>query len=175
MSNLKLIKETTVTSGQTTVSVTDVFSSDYDIYQVILDGFYSSNIDYFYLRLINSSDAVVSDADYDLASLELRSASSFVERRSTNYTSMFASTNFLGNSEAETYNEILYFFDPTSASSYTFMVGQSSQSEYAHQYNNKKIGVLKQAVSMTGFQLLVGALGHTLSDGTIRVYGLKVG
>jgi len=174
MSNLKLIKEVTVTSGQATVSVTDVFSSDYDIYQVSLTGFYAAGIDYFYLRLINSSDAVVSDANYDLASLEMKSNTSFNERRSTNYTNMFPSTNFLGNSEAESYNEILYFFNPVSASSYTFMVGESSQFEYGHSYNNKKIGVLKQAVSMTGFQLLVGSLGHTLSGGKVRVYGLKV-
>ena len=60
MSNLRLINETTVTSGTTTVNITDVFNSDYDIYKVTLEGFYASGIDYFYLRLINSSGSVIS-------------------------------------------------------------------------------------------------------------------
>ena len=59
MSNLRLLNETTVTSGVSTISTTDVFSSDFDIFKITLEGFYASTIDYFYLRLINSSGSVI--------------------------------------------------------------------------------------------------------------------
>tara|TARA_Y100000385_G_scaffold49149_1_gene45713 strand:+ start:208 stop:732 length:525 start_codon:yes stop_codon:yes gene_type:complete len=171
MSNLRLINETTVTSGVTSVSATDVFSSDFDIYKITLEGFYASTIDYFYLRLINSSGSVIATT-YDVASLEMKSGGAFNERRGTNFTAMFPSTNFLPNSEAENYNGVFYITNPYDSLSYSFMLGQSSQAEYSEMYGNKYIGVLKQTSSITGFQLSVGTLGGTLSGGTIRTYGL---
>ena len=42
MSNLRLINETLVTSAVSTVSVTDVFSSDFDIYKVTCENFSNS-------------------------------------------------------------------------------------------------------------------------------------
>jgi len=173
MSNLRLINETEVSSGVSTVSATNVFSANFDIYKITLEGFYASTIDYFYLRLINSSGSVILTS-YDVASLEMRSGGAFVERRGTNYTAMFPSTNFLPNSEAENYNGVLYIFNPTSSLSYSFMLGQSNEDEYSEMYSNKYIGVLKQTNSITGFQLSVGTLGGTLSGGTIRTYGLRV-
>jgi len=173
MSNLRLINETTVTSGVSTVSATDVFSSDFDIYKITLEGFYASTIDYFYLRLISSSGSVIATT-YDNASLEIRTDGTYNERKGTNFSGMFSSTNFLPNSEAENYNGVLYFFNPASSSSYSFMIGQSSENEYSHLYGNKYIGVLKLTNSITGFQLSVGSLGGTLSGGKIRTYGLRV-
>ena len=170
MSNLRLINETTVTSGVSTVSATDVFSADYDIYKITLEGFYASTIDYFYLRLISSSGSVIATT-YDCSALELPP---FNERKGTNFTSLFPSTNFLPNSEAESYNAILYLFNPTSSSNYSSMLGQSSEVEYTAGYFNKYIGVLKQTSSIAGFQLSVGTLGGTLSGGKIRTYGLRV-
>ena len=174
MSNLRLINESTATSGTTTVNITDVFNSDYDIYKVTLEGFYASGIDYFYLRLINSSGSVISAANYDLASLEMKSNASFVKRNATNYSAMVPSTNFLPDSEAESYNGVFYFFNTASTSSYSFMIGQSSQMEYGNNYVNKYIGVLKQSASMTGIQLSVGTLSATLGGGKVRTYGLRV-
>jgi len=169
--SLEFINETTVTSGVATVSATDVFSANYDVYKITLEGFYASTIDYFYLRLINSLGSVISTS-YDVASLEMISNASFNERKGTNFTAMFPSTNFLPNSEAENYNGVFYITNPYDSLSYSFMLGQSSQAEYSAMYGNKYIGVLKQTSSITGFQLSVGTLGGTLSGGTIRTYGL---
>ena len=56
MSNLRLINETEVSSGVTTVNITDIFSADFDIYQIEFAGIYQStnvsngiegNIDFF--------------------------------------------------------------------------------------------------------------------------------
>ena len=175
MSNLRLIDETTATSGVTTVSVTDVFSSDYYIYKVTLDGFYASGgVDYFYLRLINSSGSVISATDYALADLDMRSHQAFVENKNTGNSGMFYGTHFLPDAEAEAFNGVFYFFNPASTSSYTFMLGQSATFEYGNNYNKKYISVLKQTASITGLQFYVGTLSQTLGGGKIRTYGLRV-
>ena len=39
MSNLRLLNETTISSSVTRVEVTDVFTSDFDIYQIVFKNF----------------------------------------------------------------------------------------------------------------------------------------
>ena len=41
MSNLRLINETTVSASTSSVSVTDVFSADFDIYKITTNSFYN--------------------------------------------------------------------------------------------------------------------------------------
>ena len=80
MSNLRLINETTVSSSVTLVNVTDVFTSDFDIYKIVLSDtvsdFNTSDLD---MRFINSSGSVISSSDYQYAWLRVRSDSSFNE------------------------------------------------------------------------------------------------
>jgi len=174
MSNLRLINETTVTSGTTTVSVTDVFSSDFDIYKITLEGFYASTIDRLYLRLINASGSVISASNYDCAYLELMSSTGSNDRINTNYDSMIQGNSYIPNTLAENYNGVFYFFNPFSSSSYSFSLYQSSLFEYSEVTSNKGNAVLKQTASMSGFQFYTGALGGTFSGGKIRTYGMAV-
>ena len=52
MSALRLINETTVSSSVSSVNVTDVFSSDFDIYKITSDLFFNSQT-WVQLRFIN--------------------------------------------------------------------------------------------------------------------------
>ena len=174
MSNLRLINETSVTGGTTTLSVTDVFSSDFDIYKITLEGFYANTIDRIYLRLINSSGSVISASNYDTAFLEMMSSSSWNDRKSVNYDSMIEAYSYIPNTEAENYNAVFYLFNPASSSSYSFSLWQSAKFEYSEVTCNKGIGVLKQTASMVGFQFYTGILGGTFSGGKVRTYGLRV-
>ena len=142
--SLEFINETSVTSGVATVSATDVFSANYDVYKITLEGFYASTIDYFYLRLINSNgNVVVSNSAfaglYDNASLEMRTSGAYNERKGTNFTGMFSSTSFLPNSEAENYNGVFYLFNPASSLSYSFMLGQSNEAEF-----NNRVSIISR-------------------------------
>ena len=66
MSNLRLINETTVTSASN-ISVTDVFSADFDIYNVTVSNLSSDNVSHSnaYVRLVNSSGSLVTASNYD--------------------------------------------------------------------------------------------------------------
>jgi len=167
MSNLRLINETTATDVSS-VSITDVFSADFDIYM------FTCNQDTgagngIYFRLINSAGSVIL-SNYDSALLQLRSDGTFIEVRSTSATyidQLYQPTNDAGN--------VVYFFNPFSSSSYTFTLGQ--QSGYYGGAGiptliRKGIGVLKDTTSCTGFYLQ--PINGNFTDITVKTYGLRV-
>ena len=173
MSALRLINETLVTSAVNTVSVTDVFSADFDIYKVTCENFSNStgaqNID---LKFINSSGSVITSSEYDWAYLRLNDYTTFTEARNTNETNW---ENFWGKDDSasgETQNVVAYFFNPYSSSSYTFGLVQSSNSLNGQLQGIKGIGVLTETSSVTGFQIAFNS--YASNNGKIRTYGLRV-
>ena len=176
MSNLRLINETTVTSGVTTVNVTDVFSADFDIYKVVLENFNVQTAnDYFYMKLLNSAGSVVTTSTYDSAALTMYANTTFAEAKATNNPAgLWTTTNFLNTTQAEAYESVNYVFNPYSTSSYTFTLCQHGQHYSTNFRATKGTGVEKTLQSITGMQFVVGILGGTLANGTIRTYGLRV-
>ena len=82
MSNLRLINESSG-SSLSSYSVQDVFSSDYDIYQIEITEFQQTATFSGGMRFINSSGSVISSSDYAWARLSLRSYGSFIDDKST--------------------------------------------------------------------------------------------
>ena len=173
MSNLRLINETTVSSGVATVNITDVFSSDYDIYKIVSTAHIHNADKDIYMRYINSSDSIVSDSDYDTASLVMKSADAFTEMPSTkvdiDYGGYF---NLTSGDEGGAAVE--YVFNPTNTSSYTWGTNQS-QGMYgtSGSYGTKTIRVLKQTTSITGINLYNGESSDNFGGGKVSVYGVK--
>ncbi|WP_293319098.1 hypothetical protein [Phenylobacterium sp.] len=173
MSNLRLLNETTATSVST-MSVTDVFTTDFDIYKITL---YSSSATEKedHIQFINSGGSFVNSSSYDYAQLFIRSYSSFSEVSDTSDTKLRLITgsedNFGGNA-------IIYVFNPTNSSSYTFILSQMSRGYDLQNDNgfdmdsNKNIGILKQQSSITGFHLFNSSTAT--SDYTARTYGLRI-
>jgi hypothetical protein len=171
MSALRLINETSATSVAT-LSVTDVFTSDFDIYKIVIDDFDLTGTPYLTWRLINSSGSVISTGNYDRAMLQMNSETGFGEGRSTNITYM----NYLadvGSGVAETGGVVIWLFNPTNTSSYTFSLFQSSVSRSPNYRSHKGIGVLKLTNSITGFQLLNSST-FSFDSVNVKTYGLRV-
>ena len=166
--SLQFIKSAT-SSSSTTASISDVFSSTYDVYQVQLnwEKQTSSNVS---LRLLDSGGSAISDAEYDFAYLQTASFNTFGLYNQTGQTSFpevfFASTTVGGG-------VMLYIFNPSNSSSYTFIQGQ-----YTGYYDGaggggqgrKLIGVHNVTEEITGLQLVCPS--GTISA-TIDVYGVK--
>jgi len=175
MSNLRLINETTVTSANN-ISVTDVFSADFDIYNVTVSNLSSDSTSHSnaYVRLVNSSGSLVTASNYDFARMDLGAeVSSFGELRGTNNTYM----RYLANAtdlEPEATGLVYWFFNPFSSSAYTFVLQQGS-TRIANVFRvGKGIGVLKQTASMSGFNIGLETTSINMNSGTIRTYGLRV-
>jgi hypothetical protein len=169
--NLEFIKSAEITSSVSTFNIEDCFSANYDVYKIVTNEISTTGTATTgaKIRLINSSGSVVTASNYDYAYLSMTSASAFVEVRSTNNT--FVEEFFgLGYQSPQTAGSVTYCFNPFSSSSYTFFVNQSTSGSLR---GTKNISVLKQAASMTGFQLLDSTGARPFGSGKISVYGVK--
>ena len=171
MSNLRLINETTVSSTVASVNVTDVFTSNFDIYKIGLSEAVSdTNTVDLDLRFINSSGSVISSSSYDYAYLRARVDSSFSEVRTTGDSDIQVG---FGQVNAALSNGVVsYVFNPFSSSFYTFYLMQSANMSGTNFRSLKEIAVLKQLSSITGVQVVVN--GGNLTAAKIRTYGLRV-
>jgi hypothetical protein len=174
MSNLRLLNETVITSDVTTVDITDVFTSDFDIYKIVFNDMTKSNttgqnVD---MRYINSAGSIIS-ANYDYARLLIPAYTGFVEDRGTNQTFLAGIFSSVDGTTGFASNGVVYVFNPTNTSSYTFNLQQSTQSGSGGYYAEKQIGVLKQTNSITGFRAIVRS-SETINSANIKTYGLRV-
>jgi len=170
MSNLRLINETSA-SSVASISVNDIFTSDFDIYKVVINNLDIATANYMRLRFVNSSGSVISASNYDYAFLSMTANTTFAEGRSTN--NVFISINeSQGSGTADGTGLVFYVFNPFSSSSYTFVLNQSSTFTGTYNRNTKGIAVLKQTASMTGINMF-SASGN-IDDITIKTYGLRV-
>ena len=176
MSALRLINETEITSAVNGISVTDVFSADFDIYYATISNVSqdSTTGNNTRMRFVNASGSIVSASNYDNAQLDMAAETTFGEIRGTNADSTglaFAMTNDL---EPEGISNSYYFFNPYSSSSYTFAIQQGSSRFSGVFRSGKGIAVLKQLTSITGFHIYQATSSINLNSGFIRVYGLRV-
>jgi hypothetical protein len=175
MSNLRLINETiTTVDRQTSVSLTDCFTNDFNIYKIVVNAqTYNATAQQLDVRLINSSGSVIADSNYDYAFLQLRSNASFNEVRATNQTNWDRPFN-TSDLPPETNQGIMYLFNPADSSSYTFAISQGvSMNGSGSLRSGKFIGVHTSQVKISGFNIFMGS--DSIGIGTsIKVYGIRV-
>jgi hypothetical protein len=171
--SLEFIKSATG-SSVSSFSITDCFTDKYDVYKVVADDIVTSTQAFLELRFINSSGTIISTNDYDFADLMLKANTSFTERNVyTNWDSIFDFNLSKGDISGGAGNTIAYIFNPTNASSYTFLIWQASSvydDSGTFGFGQKGSGVLKQASDITGLHFVMST-GTVTS--TIKVYGVK--
>ena len=175
MSNLRLINDTTF-SGVANASVTDVFSSDYDIYKVVATDYAttSGTAGRARLRFINTSGSLITASNYDSASLAIEAAATGafpqVKATSQNHIDWLVYDNGeTGGASAG----VWYIFNPFSSSAYSFVVFQESHYQSSYGASTEKgIGVFKNTGSMEGF-MIYGVNGGNF-NARFRTYGLRV-
>ena len=177
MSNLRLISEITTTVANL-ISVTDIFSADYDIYKIVIAGLnQDTNVanEINGIRFINSSGSLISSSDYDYAVLEMKSGTSFFENKSAS-----ASAIFMGQRADQvgdgSNNLVFYVFNPFNSSSYTFTINQCAGFDTSENLTNGKgVGLLHQTNCITGFQIYDSDSARPFESGSkITTYGLRV-
>jgi hypothetical protein len=170
MSNLRLINETSA-SSVSSISVTDVFSADFDIYKVIIKNVDTTAENYTYMRFINSSGSIVTASNYNYATQFSRSYNTFTEVRSTN-DDEFTRFGVQDTGAEDGGSTVAYIFNPYSSSSYSFFINQHSGQGSLGQVGMKGIGVLKQTASMGGMQFYPAS--GTYDTVAVQIFGLRV-
>ena len=170
--NLEFIKQESVTSNSSSISVTDCFSSKYDHYQVVLAVDDVDSEVAIEFRMINSG-GVNSDANYDHANIFMRAGSGSTSDGSTEGNtkwqySMYAEGEVGGFC-------VMNIFNPASSSKWTMMEFQTAThylaSSTAVHLGRKGIGVLRAAEAHTGIQAYAGSSIITVAK--LSVYGVK--
>ena len=172
--NLQFIKSASA-SNTNSFSITDCFSANYDVYQIIVTDTdqSSSGGSHNNISFINSSGSEVTDAIYTYAQQQLKSYSSFGEDKYINQRYIRIMSQFTGASSVGAKAEF-YIYNPFDSSSYTFALGQSSGFyETAGLLGTKAIGVLKQTSSITGLKFFTETTGTTYESIKVSIYGVK--
>ena len=172
---LEFINKTDITDGVVTVNVDNVFSSQYEIYQIIFDGVFH-NLDVSNgiegIRFIDNSGSVISGSEYEYAVHNLIANSSYSETRSTSATEiqLVLIADQLSDGQA---NGVLTVYNPNDSSSYTFTNFQGMGKNSSQPRGQKAIGVHKNAETIRGFQLVETNSGRPFGGGSIITYGVK--
>ena len=170
--NLEFIKQVTHSgSNVNSISITDIFSADYDVYQIHINDLVYDSATYFYCRLLDSTNTAITAGNYDRATLLMDTGSAWTERRSTG-SGNFMELGFFGSGTTNSQVNKINIFNPFSSSSYTFGLDQGFGFFGTRGNGTKSIGVLKDTQSCKGFQVNTYSAGVYFTAGTITAYGL---
>ena len=160
--NLEFIKSASGTSVSS-LSVTDCFSADYDVYYCTLEfersGASANQANL--LSFLNTSDAD-STANYDVATLQLNFGAAFTERRVTGYSNILWITYDVDGASG------MYIYNPYSSSSYTFVTSQA----IGNNYGWKTIATHKASETVAGLKWTFNGTGQ-YDNIKVNVYGVK--
>jgi hypothetical protein len=148
----------TIGSGVSSVAVSNVFSSAYDNYKVIVSGS-NASVGGASMRMTMNSSA--GSTYFWAGQIQIYDGSNVFA--GSNNTTSFQVMNM---GSVSTTNLIIEFFNPFAATATTFKSQFAARSDVG-QYG----GVDSNAVSQTGFTLLMGA--GTLTGGSVNVYGYR--
>ena len=167
MSNLRLLSDTTA-SSTTSVSVTDVFSADYDIYKIVTNQAGISSETSIEGRFINSSGSVVTSSNYDHARENLRSWAAFDDSSQTNQ-DYFRS---FGEASTQGAYSVSWVYNPFDSTKYTFISIQNVAGVSSGEFGMDCIAVLKVKTSITGINFFPDN-GNAMTSFSCQIYGLR--
>jgi len=162
--NLEFINSFSTTSAST-LSADNVFTTDYDVYKIVMTPMDKSTDSEHLFRFLDSGGSEISSSNYDYASLEMYGHTGFFERRTTGA----GSIAYLGYGDRN--QATMYVYNPADTGSYSFVQYQSSGGTSTLLRGEKGIGVLKLSALHRGF--IIRANTGTYSDLTVSIYGVK--
>ena len=177
MSNLRLINETSISSSVSSFSVTDVFTSDFDIYKITATGLSTTGTDYTEVdfRFITGSGSVVSTSNYHYGGLHMLNWTGFTDLYSTSQSKIRRCFAESTDQAPETASSNLWVFNPAVAGSYSQVLYQNT-GYYGGSYGSSMtgFGILQKLGTYTGFNVFENNGSRPLASGTFRTYGLRV-
>ena len=172
MSNLRYIKEVNGL-GATTLSITDVFNADFDIYKIVYFCVNDSGTPQgVSMRLINSSGSVITSSKYNRAIHQLNTNVNFTTNKTAdgnNFIDLFGNVRVV----PEGANGVMYIFNPFSSSEFTQIIQEGWMNWSGSRAGTKSMGVLEENTSVTGFQAFLPSTNLTTAT-NIKIYGLSI-
>jgi hypothetical protein len=159
--NLQFVKSESADSVSS-LSVLNMFSAQYDVYEVFVRGNGSASVGSLSAEFLDSGGSDIAQGAYDTAILRLDPTTSFGEVRTTNANSFeFAYPSATDHDFAVKFT----VFNPYSSSSYTFTTIQSMAKQ-----GEKAIAVAKSTTSAEGMKFYAN---QNYTPINVSVYGVK--
>ena len=169
--NLEFINKTEATSI-VSMDVTDVFTAKYDVYKlhISLD---CDGAGYFEIRLLQADGSLANESKYDIASLDLKSNTSFGEYRFQDQNGGVGWRGIGGYvDDGDGYGITVNIFNPFANDKYTFGQAQSGSTSGGNLFGSKAIGIYKSTQSIGGYRIILSG-GATLNYIQATTYGVK--
>tara|TARA_B100000029_G_scaffold508766_1_gene596413 strand:- start:603 stop:1106 length:504 start_codon:yes stop_codon:yes gene_type:complete len=166
MSNLRYITSNSA-SSVSSMSITDCFTSDFDVYKITMNLVEFSDGDMFF-RFINSSGTIVATSKYDDAVHLQRSYGNFAD----NYGQDQDKLGSIGYDNLQKGGaNVIWVWNPYSSSHHTHAQWENAGNSTSGTPVRRGFGVLKETSCITGINFVGGA---TITNVNARVYGLRV-
>ena len=165
--NLQFIKSVTASGGVNTLDISDCFSAEYDVYELLIPKVDTASNFYPSFRFLKASDGSAdTTSNYDSAGL-LFGTTGISEIRYTNQTAVINSFGLASTNDANNFGRVT-IYNPFDSSSYTFINGHSVF-VYSNLEGSKTIAVHKVAQSNSGIQLMFSNMQEVKAS----IYGVK--
>ena len=177
MSNLRLINETKITSSVSTINVTDVFSSDFDIYKITSNDTSTTGTDYVdvNMRLINASGSVVTSTSYKYAYRVLLAFGTFGDIKSTGNDTIYRAFGESTDQSPDNTGSTIWVFNPYTSTEHTQLLIENTNAYGPTYFSTMEGGAwLVSNESIAGFQVQENLGSRPLASGRFRTYGLRV-
>ena len=173
MSNLRLINETTISATASTVNITNLFTSDFQVYKMIFTDFKTDTTgQVFSGRFIDAVGNVIQeDSLYDYAVLEMKSNGSSGEDKGTSQNNMQSIIGRMGDKD-QSFGCVLYIYLPNKTDTFTFVTSQFSGMSGSNLRQFQGMFAYKKDVSVTGLQIRNN--NNNFTAGNIRTFGIRV-
>lgn len=153
MSALRKISSSSATSVSN-YNVTDIFSNDFNLYQVNITDFKQVATWDGGMRLINSSGSVVTSSEYTWARLSMRSYGTFIQDKDSNDTEI---QYIVGSTTTSNFNSTggcIWFFTPADNTQYTYIMFENTiWLQGSGIAGSKGVAVYRVLDKITGFQI----------------------
>tara|TARA_R100001224_G_scaffold96676_1_gene66532 strand:+ start:210 stop:716 length:507 start_codon:yes stop_codon:yes gene_type:complete len=166
MSNLRLLSETTA-SNSSSISITDVFTTDYDIYKITTEQKGISSETSMEARFINTSGSIITSSNYDYARLMIKSWTGNTGDQSENQ-NYFRS---FGEASTEGATSSGWIYNPMNTQ-YTFYTGENVSKVSGGNFSMKCAAMLTETTQVAGINFFPDN-GNAYTSFECKIYGLR--
>jgi hypothetical protein len=159
--NLQFIKKESA-DNVSSFTVTNIFSANYDVYEIFVTGNGSANVGSLSMEFLDSGGTDIAQGAYDNAMQRMKTGSSFDEIKATNINS--TEWVYTGGTDRDFAAKITVY-NPFSSSSYTFATHQSMS-----EHGEKGIAVAKSTTSAVSIKF---DANQNFTPINVSVYGVK--
>ena len=170
MSGSLILIEEVVISSSTGSLILNPINSTYDVYMITVNNLTPTTDGDTPIFRVTKSGTAQTDSNYNYASSQLRTDTSFSQNHEQNIDSF--KINDVGTNSSEVANMVLYLFNFPNASEYSSITQETTQKSSSGLFRGRQGGAIHKIASASDGMEFKMSSGN-IASGTFKLYGLK--